>query len=389
MANTRLLSSSKSKRIIYGAVGDSVTAAGYQGSGFFDRLDRTSLGVQRYVGGNFAASGKRSDEILATQIPQAIAVSATAVSGGLTHCLTQFGTNDISQGIAESVVRANAIAIWAALRAAGIEPIDIGLQPVASATNAAKAAGHNAWRRNYCKQHGIQHIDIWTSLASSAGLGAYASGLGFDTIHPNSVAHRIIAGLIQAACEKPYAVPRFLAAVDDRTFASMPNTTNLISNGVSFSDTNADGLPDAFNPAGSGGTYSVQAVDSGGFGKWARCAMTAGSAVGIGGTAQTLAAMGWSVGDKLRAAYRIRWTDVSQALQVSTKFTGITPASGWDTNMLYNDVAGTASGDDMYIEHDCVIGGGTVVGYQWSATGTGYFEINRPIVMNLTQLGLS
>lgn len=389
MPNTRILGASRTKRVVYGAIGDSVTAAFYDGAGFVERLARTAGDFQLYKGGNLAVSGKRSDEILASQVPQAIAIGAAAVTGGITHCLTQFGTNDILQGKTEASLRANAISIWSTLRAAGIEPIDIGLQPVTSSTNSQLAAGHNAWRRNYCRQEGILHIDIWPSLASSGGTGGYASGLGYDTVHPNAYAHKVITTLIRAALLKPYTFSPFLAEVDDRTFASMPNTTNLISNGVSFTDTNADGVADTIGTVGSGGTYTTQAVDSGGFGKWQRCAISAGTTVGFNTTAQTLATMGWAIGDKLRTSFRLRWVDTSHALSVSAKFTGITAAAGSDVNTLFNDLAGTTTGDDQYIEHDCVIGGGTVVGYQWTATGTGYFEVNRPIVMNLTQLGLS
>lgn len=362
------------------AIGDSILAGGYDGSSFYKRTGW--LGGDVRLLGNFAVAGKRSDEVLATQVAQAIATGAS-------HCLVQVGTNDISQSIAETTLRTNLIAIWTTLRQAGIEPIDVALLPNSNAGSAAKAAGDNLWRKLYCRANGIRHVDAWPLLANSDGTGAYASGFAFDSIHPNSVAQKVIAGAVKGLF--PFSAPPVLALVDDGTFSSMPNTRSAVENAVSFTDTNADGVPNNFNavPGGGGGTWSIQAVDSGGFGKWARCAISAGTAVGTNITAQSLVSLGWSIGDRLAVGFRIRVADVTQALLISANFTGISAAAGSDVSVMFSEQMGTNTGDDLFVYHECVIGGGTVLGFQWVGTGTGYFEINRPILVNLTKLGLA
>jgi lysophospholipase L1-like esterase len=359
-------------------IGDSVTEGGYDGSPWPPRLIQRA-GEFRFLG-NFADSGKRLDEILTEQVPLAIA-------SGASHCAIQGGTNDIAQGATEVQMRDRAAAIFTALRAGGVEPISVSLQPVTNVTPAVKAAAHNIWLKRYCALNRITHTDIYP-LLSAGGNGGYASNYGYDTLHPSSTGQRVIADAVRGGLIKPFALTPILSLVDDRAFASWAPTA-VIANSISFTDTNADGIPDNWNSAGTGGSYSVQNVDSGGYGKWFRCAVSAGTGVGFNPTAQTLASLGWDVGDKLLAAYRLRWVDSSQALTMTARFTGVSAAAGSDVNAMLNEQAGTDTGDDRYIQHEFTIGSGTTIGYQWTANGTGYFEVNRPQIFNLTKLGLT
>ena len=109
--------------------------------------------------------------------------------------------------------------------------------------------------------------------------------------------------------------------------------------------------------------------------------MSGGSAVGFTPTAVTLASLGWTIGDRLAIGFRMRTSDATAALSVSCYVTGIT-VSG--SQPLFND-----SFDELTQYSELVIGGGTVINIQWFATGTGWFEVNRPIVVNLTKLGLA
>lgn len=50
-------------------------------------------------------------------------------------------------------------------------------------------------------------------------------------------------------------------------------------------------------------------------------------------------------------------------------------------------IAWVALGDSYTVYNELLITGGTTVNIQPFATGTGYFEMNRPIIVNKTKLG--
>lgn len=352
------------------AIGDSITAGSANGNSYYSKL--LSRAGQFQNKGSFAVAGTRSDEILATQVPQAIA-------SGAQFCFTQFGTNDVAQSVAESTLRANAITIWARLRAAGIEPIDVSLLPHNTAANAVRHAAHNVWRKLYCLKNGITHIDVWPLLATSAG--AFASGMNVDATHPSTSAAIAMANKVAARMASPWLVDPLLALTDTGS-----DTATFINNAVSFTDSNADGVPNSWFSSGTGGTYTIQAADSGDFGSWARCAMSAGTNVGMSATAVTLASLGWAIGDTIAVGMRYRWSDSSQALTNNVYYTGATMSGS--AQPLFQEKGG-ASGDSLYVYVETTIASGTNINLQPFASGTGYFEINRPIVVNLTSLGLA
>lgn len=350
------------------AAGDSLIAGAVNGgSPYYQAVRRASLPYRD--AGNFAVAGTRTDQI-ASQIPSA------AAAGGSVLCMNG-GVNDIAQSIAEGTLRANLIANWSAARALQMEPVSIGMPPTNTAGNVPRYVASEVWRKLYCRKNNIRHVDIWSVLATSAG--AYQSGLFSDAIHYNSVGAIAAAARLASVLDSPTGrFPALLAMTDTGSDAG-----GFIQNAISFTDTNADGVPDSWFASGAGGTYTVQPADAGDFGKWARCSLTAGTNVGMTATAVTLASLGWSVGDRIAVAFRIRWTDASQALSVSCNTTGITTSS---TQNLFQETGG-ATGNSLTVYNEQVISGGTTINLAFFASGTGFFEINRPVIVNLTLLG--
>ena len=361
-------------------VGDSIFAGGFDGGGVPVRV--CYQGGFRMVA-NLAVAGKTSTQVLSEQIPLAVATT------GASHCVIMAGTNDPLNSILSATTCANFVAMFAALRTAGIEPVVCGLLPNdTSVGNAATHAARNEALKRVCTNYRVRFVDNIPSLVSSAsGVLAWNATYKYDSVHPNSVGAKVIAGNIIAALGAT-RTPLILAELDDRTFGADALISSATNNAVSFTDTDVDGVPDEFFSLGSGGTYSVQAPDANGFGKWARCAISGGTTVGFQTTARSLATLGLVAGDRVLAGYRIRIVDVNQALTVTCNFLSVTAASGFDVTTLFNEQSGGAAGDDIYIQHEMVIGGGTNFAYRWTGTGTGYFEVNRPILTKVTALDL-
>jgi len=337
------------------------------GSMFMQSVKRQTLPYK--FAGNFAVASKRTDEI-AAQIP-------SAAASGAKICVIDGGVNDILQAVPEATLRANLIANWNACKAAGMEPLDVGLPPTNTGANVPRYVAHEVWRKLYCYKYNIRHADIWSPLATAAG--AYTSGLNLDAVHPNSIggvaAEPSISNLIAGPTKGSYPL---LALTDTKTDAG-----SAIDNAVSFSGTlNSNGW---FN-IGSGATYSVTAPDAGDFGSWYRTTCTAAVNAGLGSTTYTLASLGWAIGDKIAIGFRLRWVDVAGALSITCfaqSVTGLAPSQP-----LFNETGG-ATGNSIYSYTEFTFTGGTSISLQFFATGTGYFEINRPIMVNLTKLGLA
>jgi hypothetical protein len=350
------------------AAGDSVMAGAVQGGSPY--LQALFGGTFSNVG-NFAVAGTRTDQI-ASQIPSARAANAGVL-------VMNGGVNDIVQSVAEATLRANVIANINAAQSSGMRVIDVGLPPTNTAGNVPRYVQHEIWRRLYCYKSDILHADIWPLLATSAG--AYTSGLNTDAVHPNSVggiaAKTPILNLIQ---NPNVRTPHLLAMTD-----TAADHSSFVANAVSMTDTNADGLANSFFGTGTGGTYAITAAAGSEVGNWQKCSMTGGTNVGVTGTAVTLASLGWSVGDKLAYGVNLRWVDSSQALAVTSRLTGVTFSDSYPTFQI----KGGTSGNSIYAYSEVTITGGTAVNFEVIGTGTGYFEINRPMVVNLTLLGLA
>lgn len=350
------------------AIGDSITAGTIQGNSYYNVFIAIS-GGKYYDCGNFGIAGQRSDQILAR--------INTVIASGANTVFTQFGTNDIGQSIPEATLRANAIAIWTALQSAGIQVIDVSLLPNNTTANVPRFVQHSIWRSLYCRANGIRHLDVYPLLATNNG--TFAAGMTVEGKHPTTPAANIMAAaLLNFIQTNQYASP-VLAYTDTAT-------DNLCHFGNAITFANVSGLPTGWTLVGSGATNTVNGPDSGGFGSWARTTLTALSNVGLHPNNSTLAAMGWNIGDKIFTGCRLRWVDSNQALQNTIEYISPTLIEG---QPLYLNTGG-ATGADFMIQGigTIAVGSGANIDIRFIANGTGYFEINRPIVVNITQLGL-
>lgn len=241
---------------------------------------------------------------------------------------------------------------------------------------------HELWRQYKCAALGVPHVNPWPLLANPDG--TYKSGLNYDTIHPNASAADMVADACIARMAAPWEKSEILELVDRAAGSAV-----MLANAVSFGGTGA-ALPANYFTSGSSGTptYSVEAADANDFGNWLRTtfAGAAASATGWTGTARNLSDLGISAGDRILFTCRLRFTPgVVPTIQLQSA-----TFSGNRDSPVYQERAGETP-EDMYVVYETTVSGGTVLGVKVTATSTGpgYFEVNRPLVYNLTANGLA
>lgn len=328
-------------------------------------------GYQLRNKGSFAVAGTRSDQI-AAQIPLAAAAGAKLL-------VMDQGVNDIAQSVAETTLRSNVLGNFIAAKALGMTVIDLGLPPTNTTSNVPRYVAHEIWRKLWAAKNGVPHLDMWSPLATAAG--AYQTGQYIDAVHYNTIGATIVGDKLRSLLDNPFqTTPPLLAMTDTGSDAG-----SFVNNAVSFGGVQSGSVPSGWYSYGTGGTYSVTAADAGDFGSWLRCAVSGGTNVGFQAGAVTLASLGWSIGDKLAIAFKIRWSDAGRALTVTGQLLGASMSIG---QPVYQNLGG-ASGDTYTVYAEGNIIGGTTISALFMASGTGYFEVSRPIVVNLTKLGLS
>ena len=358
----------------YAQMGDSLINGGYAGSSLASRVAHLSGGRFRQRL-NLAASGRTSQQVLDEQVPAVIA-------SGVKFVILNTGvTNDKAQGVPEATSRSNTIAIWNALRGAGIFFVDVGMLPNANAGTALQHVDHELWRRQYCSRNGIPHVDAFSPLATPAG--AYVSGYGFDNLHPNAVAADIVAQKTIEVIDKPWSVAPLMELIDRAAGATVP-----FANAVGFGGAGA-ALPSGWFPNGTGPTYSVQAPDSGQQNAWLRATFAGANALaGFNGTAKTLANLGWSAGDRIAFGCLLRWSTsqsdgIKPRLQLNNSGATVVLAPPFDE-------WGGTTGSSIYAYGEYTIANAAVnMNFLATPTVAGYFEISRPILYNLTANGLT
>lgn len=364
-----------------GFAGDSILSGaghGVAGERFAYRSHKFRLKPNR------GAGSARTDQI-AAQLPLVIADGANA-------CILNGGVNDINAGVAAATIRANLIANWNALLSAGVLPIDVGQLPRdgAGGTNDARRlaqADLQLWRQLYCERNGIPHVNAWPQLANPDG--TWATGMGDGGLHPVSPGLDALADRIVERLDAPGQSPRFLELID----RSAGIGGNCLRNAVSFGGVQSGSLPANWFASGSAGspTYSVRAPDAGEFGNWLRCTFgesTGGAYVGFSATAATIATLGWNVGDRVAVGVRLKTSTDGPANLVPR----VLVSAAANLFLLYDDHAG-AAGEDYYLHYEYTIpASNNAVGltaYAKATSAGSYFEINRPVIYNLTANGLA
>lgn len=256
-------------------LGDSITANGwyttnpcvtFSGQSYMMWLNLLSAGKLRLLvpagvlGGPIAAtSGFTTAQIIATHLPTIIAARPG-------YCVVLAGANDApALNVSNAnVCIANLVAIYDALRAAGITPILCTLTPRADTTYPYGFAHVNAAIKRYGAQYGLPVADLYSALADPATtsnyLAAYDSG---DHIHPNAAGGKLIGQTIWAAVQSNVAaVDPPLAANNTRGASDPADALAAIGNSLFLTDTNADGIPDNWGVASGAGTPSLATAAS-------------------------------------------------------------------------------------------------------------------------------
>lgn len=173
------------------ALGDSLTAGITPGSSsYFDNACLLSNGrILRAA--NLGVSGATPSDVLASQVPQAIALSPDSA-------FLQIGINAPTQ-------TTQYISILSQLLAAGIQVFIVSLFPCTD----ARVPGFNLWLRNLAARSGCRYIDAYTSLVKNDGSGnlaaSYDSG---DGLHPNQAgAVAAATAVASAVSDLPVCVP--------------------------------------------------------------------------------------------------------------------------------------------------------------------------------------
>jgi hypothetical protein len=267
---------------------------------------------------NFAIAGTGTTEILATQIPQLLALSPRP-----THAVINTITNDLTGALGVATIKANLLLIWQTIRASKIQPVMMLDLPrtVASwsATNLQQSCELNQWIRDYGPGLGVVVIDPISVLADpNNSNGDPLTGYTYDSIHPVPVASYQI-GLLLAAYFNTLPGPsvRRIGSRGGVYNAANNQRGNLISAGMmqGAAGTNTPGAGTATGTVATGwnnrvisgtgvSTASVVARADGGPGNWQQLVLTdssGGSLFRLSLITPPVPADGYATGDVVHA----------------------------------------------------------------------------------------
>ncbi len=357
---------SKTSRKI-ACIGDSINA-GATGGSWYEIMVR-KYGFEFINKGNFAIGGKTSQEIIDEQLDDALASGADVIVMGA-------GANDIGAVSAYNslTLKNNIEYIWDTIQAAGIEVIDTSLVPC-DYTDGNRDKEHvniNYWRKQRCRQRGITHIDFFELVTNKDG--HWASTMGSDQLHPSWKATHLMAAHARDVILNGTTRP-FLAEIDDLNYAGRP-FTNAISYG------SAAGTPSGYYTTGTGGTVSIQSPDAGTLGSWMRVTCASAASAAINNSEKELVTLGYEQGDRIALGCKLR---TNGNINLSIIYTGGTTVV--EQPMWQYSFPTSGATYDLYHE-TAIVSAAQYLGVRFFADGTGYFEINRPVLINLTKQGL-
>ena len=230
---------------ILAALGDSLFAQGFTSSADF--TNNRPLGpcwgpallgqrIRLPYANNFAVSGQKWADVVATQIPALLA--AQAAGAGITHAIIHCGFNDFNV-TAQATVKTQTAAAWALLKNAGLQVIQTICLPrtVASwsATYMKLRDDYNQWLRDYAAANGVVLLDPFGAIADPANANGdpLAVAVQSDGIHPAQLGAYPVGVAIQRYFNQfplpDFARPTSRGDVYDAT--SNPRG-NLITNGL-------------------------------------------------------------------------------------------------------------------------------------------------------------
>lgn len=360
------------------ALGDSITIGStdapntYYQEGWFQRLLLTSMGRLTYSY-NAGVSGNTTAQMLAR-------LKTDVLDRRPSKCIVMGGTNDIGQGVAQSVTVANLSEIIRQLRLSRIQPFLCTVPPQDNVARQAPIEKLNLQIRALAHREEVPLIDMYAALVDPS-TGGMIAGYNTDGLHPTvPAAHAAMANAAWAV----------MAPLSPTSAAFLPlrnnDANNLVKNGTLFVDTNADGLPDNWGQYGSGVATLSQVVVAGVPGKMFQMDMAAGNTqlrvvqqnVGSVGAGQPFA-----VGDRVAVMGRLQIEPGVAGINVGMKLN----YDGATGNVAINNHT-SALADGVFYYVGTVPTGCTGLTLNLTATGEGKVRWGQLAVHNLTANGL-
>jgi lysophospholipase L1-like esterase len=287
------------------------------------------------------------------------------------------GRNDLNGGVATETTRANIVSMVDQAQSAGIHPVLHTTPPVdvagggafnTVASNRAGTIAHNTWLRSLALQRGIELIDLWRLWADPA-TGGYLSGYSLDGIHPTGdavdrAARALALGLLPPVFNATSSLP-----------VGNLDPTNLWANPLLLA-TNGTAVPDQWYAP----TPAPVSITPTALGNRMNLALT-GSQLLV-------------YGPGLKVASSVSPGDI-------VAFSGEVTASGGNVtvtaqilNQDYQAIATPVGGfsriieDGVFYQEYKVEASVTNIFLQFAGNGTGSVGLRRPVLRNLTKLGI-
>lgn len=325
-------------------------------SSWFNRLCQASGQRMRF----YANAGVRAN----TTAQMLARVQTDVVALAPDWCIVPLTTNDASV-TAQATVKANYAAIIAALEAAGISPICATMTPSDTAGKLNDTTQLNAWLIEWANRRGYPVFDLYGILTDPAD-GTYTSALTYDGTHPTEAGYEAIVAALTSQIPASMQYVPVLAT-------SNVDTTNLVTTPLFLS--NSGGTPTNWVKIGTG-TVSVPGAAP--VGNWCQIVTTSTNTCYI---AQSINS-GWSVGDRLRFAFRWQQDDAGVASAGLVVLTGGSPNTAKATNN-HVEVVDATDGRVAYLEF-VVPTGTTSMSVRFSQTGAGTVRYAQPTLVNMT-----
>jgi len=238
--------------------------------------------------GNYGVNGAKSADILANQVPLALATTATDV-------FLMENSNDAASGtgVSVSVARDNWRAIIAALREGGKRPIVIGGGP----RNTRPVWSYNLMLQRLCAELGVVYVYPWARCVAAGEVWSAT----LDGTHPHAGLCRIGGQDLWAA-----VAPLFTGTED------FPNgdTGGFLTNCLNV--TNSSGVPTGWTGA-AGLTHSCAEAVSGRAGNWWKLTASGISTTQVSSRTGVALPAGSQAGDLVRLIVRMRATGFEAA----------------------------------------------------------------------------
>jgi lysophospholipase L1-like esterase len=258
-------------------------------------------------------------------------------------CEVMIGTNDVTGAVPIPTVISNLNQIYAALSAAGIQPMAATIPP-GGAAQAIELLNYAILRN--AKAQGIPCVDYYSALVNYA-TGNYIAAYTNDNIHPNSTGASIMGYLLNLAIQGSFGsgLTAPLSLIDLSAVTTQnrhPDFDALAAGTINTAGSYPTGWPaptaaitTMFNSAGSepGASHTMRAVNPG----------VAGTTPNYLGQAWSLAGNGvnnynqpgpaipaFTAGDRLALYFRVKWLPLA-----------VTPTAFGDFQVVVHDSGGT------------------------------------------------